>query len=174
MTEPDGSYSNSLITQEFIDYLITSEKKINERTITFPGSNEVLHIPLTLIESPIYHLLCDVDRKGRINTLRCTFQARYQETINLVRLDLNGRPHDNPSTSPTNPIFLPYVGKHLLCPHLHLYQHGFGDKWAVPIPEGQFLNPTNLVQTFKDFCRYCTIIEVPHISYQEQFSHEHL
>lgn len=166
--------SNTSISQELIDYLIQSEKAITEREIIFPGSNEVLNIPLTLIENPVYHLLLDIDRKGRINTIRCTFQTRYQETINLVRLDLNGRPHDNPSTTPNNPLFLPYIGEHLPCPHLHLYQHGFGDRWAIPIPEDKFMNPTNLVQTFKDFCRYCTISEVPYISYQEQLHHEDL
>ena len=62
------------------------------------------------------------------------------------------RPHDNQSTTPINPIFFPYVGKHLPCPHLHLHQHGFGDKWAISMPEDQFINQTNLVQTFKDFC----------------------
>jgi hypothetical protein len=174
MDELNESNTNTSINQDFINYLIKAKKAINERIIIFPGSNEVLHLPVILIENPIYHLLCDIDRKGRINTLRCTFQTRYQETVNLVRLDLNGRPHDNPSTTPINPIFLPYVGKHLPCPHLHLYQHGFGDKWAIPMPEDLFINPTNLVQTFKDFCRYCTISEVPHISYQEQLNHEHL
>ncbi|OQA55718.1 MAG: hypothetical protein BWY45_02082 [Euryarchaeota archaeon ADurb.Bin294] len=64
-------------------------------------------------------------------------------------------------------VLFSYVGKHLPCPHLHLYQLGFGDKWAIPMPGDQFINPTNLVQTFKDFCRYCTISKVPYISYQE-------
>jgi len=171
MSDPDKwGITTPPMSQDLADYLIQADKRITDEIIRFPDPNTVLHLSLSLISDPRYHLTCDLDRKGRINTYRCTFQTRYQEIFHLVRLDLNGRPHDNPDTTPNNPIFIPYIGKHLPCPHLHLYQHGFDDKWALPIPEDNFSNPEDLIQTFKDFCRYCTITEVPHLSYQVQFS----
>jgi hypothetical protein len=162
------------MSQDLADYLIHANKRITDQIINFPIPNSVLQLSVNLIEDPKYHLLFDIDRKGRINTYRCTLQTRYQEIFHLIRLDLNGRPHDNPDTTPHNPIFIPYIGKYLPCPHLHLYQHGFDSKWALPMPEDIFTNPENLIQTFKEFCRYCTITEVPHISYQEQIHDQHL
>lgn len=162
------------MSQDLADYLIYANKRITDKTINFPIQNSVLHLSVTLVDDTKYLLLFDIDRKGRIHTYRCTFQTRYQEMFHLVRLDLNGRPHDNPDTTPNNQVFIPYIGKHLPCPHLHLYQHGFDDKWALPMPEDIFTNPSDLIQTFKDFSRYCTITEVPHILYQEQNHDQHL
>lgn len=162
------------MSQELADYLIQADKQIIDPLINFPISNTLLQLSVVTTHDPKYHLLFDIDRKGRINTYRCTFQNRFRETFHLIRLDLNGRPHDNPDTTPDNPVFIPYIGKHLPCPHLHIYQHGFDSKWALPMPKEIFPNPEDLVKTFKDFCRYCTITGVPHISYQEQIHDQHL
>jgi hypothetical protein len=72
----------------------------------------------------------------------------------LVRLDFGGSPHRNPD------------GEEITCPHLHVYQEGFGDKWAVPIPQDKFSDCGNLRQTLDEFMRYCNIVIPPSIQWE--------
>ena len=80
---------------------------------------------------------------------KCTYQERYAVVEVLVRLDLDGPPHENPD------------GAVLPCPHLHLYKEGFADKWAYPLPAGAFADTTNLTKTFLDFLKYCNVQNIP-------------
>ena len=69
----------------------------------------------------------------------------------LVRLDFGGSEHRNPDDS------------EIESPHLHLYREGYGDKWAVPLPDGDFTDTANLMNMLADFMRYCNISEPPKI-----------
>jgi hypothetical protein len=69
----------------------------------------------------------------------------------LVRLDFGGAPHRNPD------------GEEIGSPHLHLYREGYGDKWAVPVPEDRFENLSDPWQTLEDFMRYCNVVQSPMI-----------
>jgi len=48
-------------------------------------------------------------------------------------------------------------------PHLHLYREGYGDKWAVEIPEGLLSKPEDAWQVLHDFMKYCGVVEQPNI-----------
>ena len=69
----------------------------------------------------------------------------------LARLDFNS-PHRNPDHTE--------VG----IPHLHLYQEGYGDKWAYDVPAGMLKNPLDAWQVLADFMAYCYIVEPPNIT----------
>jgi len=66
-----------------------------------------------------------------------------------MRLDLDGPVDRNPD------------GEEILCPHLHIYREGFGDKWAVPAPADVYPNPSDLVSTLSAFMRECRIVDPP-------------
>lgn len=92
----------------------------------------------------------DVNRKGRIRLTKCTYQERYASVEVLLRLDIDGPPHENPD------------GDVVPCPHLHVYKEGFGDRWAYPIPS-TFTNTSDLVRTLGEFLMYCKIRNIPDI-----------
>ena len=95
--------------------------------------------------------LVDVNRKGRIKVSKCTYQERYQVVDILLRLDIDGPPHDNPD------------GTTVPCPHLHIYKEGFADKWAYPVNQAEFANTSDLVTTLKDFLKYSKVKDIPPI-----------
>lgn len=82
--------------------------------------------------------------KGKI-VLKTKYQTRVYKTIVLVRLDLNGPPHRNPD------------GKEVGGTHIHIYQEGYGDKWAYPFDIQYFPNINDLWETLYDFMKYCNI-----------------
>jgi hypothetical protein len=69
----------------------------------------------------------------------------------LLRLDVDGPPHTNPD------------GTEVPTPHLHVYREGYGDKWALPLPAA-FTDTGNLVNTLREFLRYCNVDPLPEIS----------
>ena len=137
------------VTQAEADALIAMPKvRANEGVWNFPGPGGSVSVPL-FSENKRENFLLDVSR-GQINLLKATYQNRARQVVILVRLDVNGSPHYNPD------------GKRMSCPHLHLYREGFGDKWAFPIPDGQFLRIDDRWETLQDFMDYCNIIHPPH------------
>ncbi|NQU21722.1 MAG: hypothetical protein HQ567_10595 [Candidatus Nealsonbacteria bacterium] len=68
----------------------------------------------------------------------------------MLRLDVDGPPHQNPD------------GEEMPSPHLHVYREGYGDKWAVPVP-AEFTDTSDLVCTLRDFMKYCNVQECPSI-----------
>lgn len=93
--------------------------------------------------------LLDVNRKGRIKLTKCTYQKRYRRVIVLARLDIDGPPHTNPD------------GEKVLCPHLHIYKEGYGEKWAYPVPLDKFSDTKNLDILLRDFMKYCNVVRLP-------------
>lgn len=92
----------------------------------------------------------DANRKGKLKLGKCTFQERYQLVEILLRLDIDGPPHQNPD------------GEVIDCPHLHIYRERWGAKWAYPLP-ADFTDTTDLVKTFQEFLRYCGIQNIPDV-----------
>lgn len=137
------------VTQAEAEALIAMPKiRANEEVWNFPGPGGSVSVPL-LSENRRENFLLDVSR-GQINLLKSTYQNRARQVILLARLDINGTPHHNPD------------GERIDCPHIHLYREGFGDKWAYPLPERQFLHIDDRWETLQDFMNYCNIIHPPH------------
>jgi len=150
-----------VLTQSEADGLIAMQKKrTKEEMYNFPLAGERLTIPIISVDERESFLI-DINR-GRIRLTKCTYQDRYQKTIILVRLDIDGPPHTNPEVlNIPPPYFESYNGQTIQCPHLHLYVEGFMDKWAIPAPSDKFLNTNNLRDTLDDFFRYCNIVKPP-------------
>ncbi len=151
-----------MLTQSAANALfdIPKIKKSND-SYGFPLPGEKLTIPIISHDGQ-ENFLIDVNRRGRIRLMKCTYQERYQQIIILVRLDLDGPPHTNPEVvNVPLPDLVLYNGKTIDCPHLHLYVEGFMDKWAIPAPNDEFPDTTNLYTTLQDFFRYCNVVEPP-------------
>jgi len=115
------------------------------------------------------NFLLDINR-GRIKLSKCTYQNRYRSVIHLVRLDVDGSPHQNPFVEKVPlPDLEKYNGTFFDESHLHLYVEGFDDRWAIPAPPEKFRNVNDLWETLTDFFVYCNIIEPPSIRHKRFF-----
>ncbi len=76
---------------------------------------------------------------------------RGRAVIGLARLDVDGPPHRNPD------------GQEVSSRHLHVYREGYGLKYAIEVPKGQFRNLDDPEVTLEDFFRYCHVITPPTI-----------
>jgi len=138
------------LTQAEADALIALEKhRVNEERSDFPMGGQSLVLPLQSTDKREQFLL-DMSR-GRIDLLKVKMQNRGRQVVVLVRLDLGGAPHRNPDD------------EEIPVPHLHVYREGFGDKWAVPVPEDRFRSVGNVWTALEDFMRFCNITQPPHI-----------
>lgn len=153
------------ITQAEADQLIAMEKHcIEEKTWLFPEPSGRLAVPLVSPDKRENFML-DITR-GTIRLTKATYQNRARAAIILMRLDLDGPPHPNPADLPTGAAYAwlaPYAGQTMLCPHLHLYVEGYGDKWAVPAPVDRYPNVQDLFATFQAFMTHCNITRLPQI-----------
>lgn len=132
-----------MITQQEADALIDMLKNIEEQSLSFvfPIQGEYKKIDL-ISEDKRHHFIVDINRKGKVEIKKCTYQERYANDTILLRLDINGLYHTNPD------------GEKLGKTHLHIYREDYGDAWAVPIPD-QFVHLDNFLQTLIDFLVYC-------------------
>ena len=136
------------ITQAEADALFSMSKhRIDQTAWDYPGLGGFVSIPLVSGDQREQFLL-DLHR-GRVNLSKGTYQTRGRQTAILARLDFGGNPHRNPD------------GEEVGSPHLHLYREGYGDRWAIPVPEDQFVDLDDLWQTLEDFMRFCNVIEPP-------------
>jgi len=97
------------LTQAEADALIAMAKyKVDDQLWDYPSLGGAISIPLVSIEKRERFLL-DVHR-GRINSLKGTYQTRARQVVVLVRLCFGGGPHRNPNgeriTSPHLPGWL--------------------------------------------------------------------
>ena len=152
-----------MLTQSEADALINIPKiKNSDDSYDFPLPGENLTIPF-ISQDEQENFLIDISR-GKILLKQCTYQERYQTIIILIRLDVDGPPHTNPEVvNVPLPYLTPYNGQTIDCPHLHLYVEGFMDKWAIPAPNDEFPDTTNLYTTLQDFFQYCNVVETPKI-----------
>jgi hypothetical protein len=151
------------LTQDEADALIAMEKtRVDDKEWFFPSPGERCAIPLTSIDKRESFML-DVTR-AQIRLTKATYQNRARQALILMRLDLDGPPHPNPETAPSDPKYTwlsPYAGQTMLCPHLHIYVEGYGDKWAIPAPGERYPDCGNLFATFQSFMQHCNITAPP-------------
>lgn len=93
--------------------------------------------------------------RGRQKPSKATYQTRYNKATVLIRVDIDGPPHDNPD------------GEEIPCPHIHIYREGFEDKWAYPLGKEMATNPEDLIQVLIDFLAYTNISNMHEINIQE-------
>lgn len=136
-----------MLTQLEADTLIDMKKVfIKRRTISISPSTDQTHDLIG--DDKRERFLLDLWR-GTLRLSKLKFQTRGHKVIVLARLDIDGAPHTNPD------------GKILDGFHLHIYREGYEDKWAFPLSHDDFINTSNIRQTFEDFCRYCNIETLP-------------
>jgi hypothetical protein len=96
--------------------------------------------------------MADIDiSQAEADALMAMDKHRVDDTIILLRLDLDGPPHRNPD------------GKEIPCPHLHVYREGYGDKWATPAPTSWYADTSDLTSTLEEFMAHCNITTRPNI-----------
>ena len=140
------------ISQAEADALIALEKQCAENSrYSFPDPGDNLAIALISADKRENFIL-DITR-SQIKLTKATYQNRARQVIILIRLDLDGPPHTNPG-----PEY-----QQIPCPHLHVYQEGYGDKWAIPAPVDKYPNVQDLFSTFEAFMQHCNITEPPQI-----------
>ncbi len=138
------------LTQAEADAFIAMEKqKVDNTRWDNPGLGGSVSIPL-ISPNKREEFLLDISR-GRIDLLKGTYQNRSRQVVVLIRLDFGGQPHRNPDD------------EEVPSPHLHIYREGYGDKWAVLVPEASFRDVSDLWRTLEDFMRYCNITQPPFI-----------
>ncbi len=143
--------TDATLTQSEADRLLEMEKRWAEGAVqNYPAFGGRITAPLVSLDGRERFFL-DL-RRARINIRKETYQNRARQTVILARLDIGGAPHRNPD------------GKEVESPHLHLYQEGYGDKWAFPLPSGRFPNLGDSWLTLTDFMRFCNIVEPPRIN----------
>lgn len=152
-----------MLAQYEADVLINLlKKKKSDDTYEFPLPGEILNIPL-ISHDESQEFLLDVNRR-QISLMKCTYQERYQKTIILIRLDINGPPHVNPAVNTVPMLSLEqYNGRTIECPHIHIYVERYMDKWAIPAPADKFSSPDNLYNTLQEFFTYCNVTEKPKV-----------
>lgn len=139
-----------MLAQNEADGLIAMQKLLVERTpIAFPMATDELQIEAKSVNGR-ESFNFDVNRKGRLKLTKCTYQNRYAVVEILLRLDIDGPPHENPD------------GHVVPCPHLHVYREGYGDKWAIPAPPA-FSDTADLVDTLRHFLQYANVVDIPPI-----------
>jgi hypothetical protein len=144
-----------MLTQSEVDTLLNMLKRlVNEGTVNFPTPDGWKTLDV-VSENGKEKFLIDINRKGKINLSKCTYQNRYRNYIILLRLDVGGPDHTNPD------------GEIIPTPHLHIYKENFNDTWAIPLPKELFTDTGNLIKTFIEFLEYCKIINIDRISIQE-------
>lgn len=136
------------LPQSEADNLIGMEKhRVNEDSFNFPGPGERLGIPLHSPDRRETFLL-DITR-STIKLTEATFQNRARQVVVLLRLDIDGAPHRNPD------------GVEIVCPHLHVYREGFGDKWAEPAPQELLSVDGTLYGVLAPFMGRCNVTLPP-------------
>jgi Family of unknown function (DUF6978) len=139
-----------MLDQGKADELIAMAKRlVDDSSIRFPAGGEAIQLQAKSSDER-ESFIFDVNRKGRLKLTKCTYQERYAVVEILIRLDIDGPPHQNPD------------GAELPCPHLHIFREGAGTKWAYPLP-AEFTDTSDLVKTLREFLRYCNVSEVPPI-----------
>jgi len=138
-----------LLSDEEAKCLMQMEKKIIEQPggYFFPSHEQILTLKSLSIGRNV-EFLFDIGRKYQ-QLSRCTYQERYEKIIVLVRVDIKGPSHTNPDDSMVS------------APHIHIFKEGFSDKWAYPLSNDHFRNPSDLYKTMYDFFTYCRVVDPP-------------
>lgn len=143
-----------MLTQEDANILLEILKEIKDTQDGFilPSGNECKKIEAVSYDQR-HSFIVDVNRKGKINSLKFTLQNRYAGNVILLRLDIGGPPHRNPD------------GKTICGNHIHIYREGYDTRFAEAIPK-EFVNPSNMLSTLYDFLVYCKVTNTDSIDIQ--------
>ena len=135
-------------------------KKLPVKSIAFvyPHEGEKIEIELQS-QDKRFSFSADINRSGN-KAKKFILQNRTNKVYILRRLDFIGSPHRNPPEEIEDEFLSQYAGKEIQCPHLHIYQEGFNDKWAIPLSDVidfKINNEDDLYEIMKKFFNYCNI-----------------
>lgn len=132
------------LTEEFVEYLMDTEKVFKKKNIKLPLNDEKTSLEL-ITKDLKEKLMLDIDRKSKIE-LKVTLQNRYS-TIPLVRVDLNSPPHMFPDGSRTSRD------------HIHFYNPTNGSNDTFDLVDFKKFDCTDLsfASIFDQFCRIFNI-----------------
>jgi len=141
--------TEDILSQGDAEALLRIDKiRITDDPLNFPDFGGSIQVPLKSRDHRETFSL-DINRK-RIS-LKTGYQTRGRQVVVLARLDF-AAPHRNPD------------GTEVGVPHLHLYREGYGDKWAIAVPDGLLKNSEDTWQVLQDFMTYCGIVEKPNFA----------
>ncbi len=135
-----------MLTQREANRLIEVLKSIKDPGLfIFPNHRAQARINV-VSNSTKDRFLVTVNRKA-FRATKCSYQELYSSGDNeiLFRLDVDSSPHCNPDDTVVE------------SPHLHVYREGFGDSWAIPLPEN-FPITEGLDEWLIQFLEYCRIV----------------
>ena len=145
-----------VLTQSDAKYLIEVLKVIKSgEIITFPSPGEQTVLEAQSDELSSDKFLFYINRKGQYNLKKCTYVSRYNNVYNLLRVDINGPPHDNPD------------GTTVHCPHIHIYKEGYNLSWAYPLEVEIKTDPKDLIMVLIDFLKYNNLKDISGLSIQD-------
>lgn len=143
-----------MLTQIQADNLLKAAKVlVDSNNLSFPQPGGSLILEAESMTGADAFII-DVNRRGKINVSKCTYQTRYNRIEILLRVDIAGPPHTNPD------------GVEVQCPHIHIYREGYSDKWAYPLTSKMPTTVSDLGQVLRDFLLYNNITNVPAIHSQ--------
>lgn len=153
------------INSEFID-LIKKNKKYISKSFNFPLKDKAIQLEAKDDDNNEY--IIDINRK-RANITRCTYQERYEVHQQLLRLDIDNKPHINPD------------GTRISGNHIHIYSDDYGDGFAFELDDSILnkINPNFDVSRFKidikkedrlydyflAFSDFCNIKNIPQVQF---------
>lgn len=115
-----------MLSQKQVDDLLAMLKLLTKAgPIEFPQSGSFKQFDVKSDDGREAFII-DVNRRGKIKATKCTYQERYQVVEILLRLDVDGPPHENPD------------GTVVPCPHMHVYREGYAAHWAFPLEPAVF------------------------------------
>ena len=99
-----------MMTQSEADDLIEVLKELQsiDKIIQFPEPNIQIKLEAKSVLRDDDLFVFYTNRKGQYNLSKCSYIMRYKNIQNLIRIDLEGPPHDNPD------------GTVVECPHIHI------------------------------------------------------
>lgn len=131
------------LTQALFEDLHAMQKKYCGECLNYPSAGEKLNFEVKSIDDSESFII-DVS-VSRMTLNKVTHQERYRKTIPLVRIDINGPQHINPD------------GKRVSGNHIHLYREGYGDAFAIELPDN--FDKSSNYKALMSFLRYCNVLE---------------
>lgn len=154
----------------FLEYFNEPKEFIKTKPVSFPEQNQAVSLKGKGSLTKAAYIM-NINRK-RCIFKRITYQNRLEKTsIILARLDIDTKPHRNPDGS--------LIGG----THLHLYQEGFGDRWAFALDDVALIRkilPTyqpiqvideEFMENFQRFAVFCGFVNFPRLDPILQMPH---
>lgn len=140
------------LSQATANWLLELEKvAIDQAPVSFPSLGGKARAELVAPQASESFIL-DV-WQGGVVLQKISQQLRARQTLVLLRLDLGSVPHRNPD------------GQEIICPHLHIYREGWGDRWAYELPPELAESLSSPRETLYAFMAYCHIVEPPNFTF---------